>query len=89
MNVAVVPDPAESVPVEVMSTVCPCSRDGVAAGVRAVIRTLKDVPAVCVRCAARGLDEEVGERAGLTVNELLVRSGRRLVRVAVIDELQV
>ena len=74
VNAAVVPSPAESVPVEVMSTVPVNPVTVFPFASRAVIRMLKLEPAVCgpmlppPACSTR----KSASAPGLTVNELLV-----------------
>ena len=74
VNAAVVPLPAESVPVEVMSTVPVKPVTVLLLASRAVTRTLKDVAAVCVPIAPPPAPStrKLLSAPGLTVNELLV-----------------
>ena len=77
VNVAVVPEPPESVPVELMSTVLPAPVKPVTVfplASRAVIRMLKLVPAVCVAMLPppAASTRKLFSAPGLTVNELLV-----------------
>ncbi len=92
VNAAVVPPPAESVPVDVMSTVPAKPVTVLLFASRAVIRTLKDVPAVCVAMLPPPIasTRKSARPPAFTVKELLVPLwAPPVVRVAVIVKLPV